>query len=132
VVPSDENLWAVHVQYTGELLPKVAGVEVKLSSASSDGPSPKESTASLSMDEEWRKWVQKGAGALTEGADAELSMVLTDAEGEVLDEIHTSADAGKAYDDGTGPDEVDVFIASLAGDSGSSAHRRTRRLRVRR
>jgi len=131
IVPSDADLYTVHVQYTGEIVAKIAGVQVELTSASG-GPVPKESTLGLIMDDEWRKWVQKGAGALTEGADAELSLVLTDADGTVLDEIHATADAGKAYDDGTGPDEVDVFIASLAGGSGGSARTARKRLIIRR
>lgn len=131
IVPSDENLYTVHLQYAGEDVGKIAGAEVKLA-PSSDGPVPKESSARLVMDEEWRKWVQKGAGALTDGAYAELSLVLTDAEGEVLDEIHTSANAGRAYDDGTGPDEVDVFIEALAGGNGGTTRAAHRRIRIRR
>ncbi len=131
IVPSAENTWTAHVQYSGEDVSKIGGAKLVLSAAS-DGPLPKDSSAELFMDEEWRKWVQKGAGALTEGADAELSLVLTDADGEVLDEIHASAEPGKAYDDGTGPDEIDVFIESLASGSGGSTRTAHRRIRIRR
>ncbi len=131
LVPSDEDQWTLHLQYWGESVAQVSEVKVAFESGYT-GPAPKSSSFYLDLDEEWRKWVQKGSAALSEGAAAQVSLTLEDDEGSTLDAMEISGDAGRLYEDGFGPEDIDVFIEALASGGGTSTTTRFRTLRLRR
>jgi hypothetical protein len=126
-----EGVWTVHGRWDGAY-----GDGEKPSTWSLrfeepfEGPVPDSTDVELEVDGTWSKWVQRGNGAVSESAQAEVLTTLTTADGVVVDEVEASG-TGAVFKTTDHVDDVDVFIQELAGDDSPPVRRYSKRRRAR-
>ncbi len=129
-----EGVWTLHGRWDGAYGDgKKPGTWSVRFEEPFEGPVPSSSDVELEVDGTWSKWVQRGDGALSEGAEAEILTTLTTAKGAVVDTIEASG-TDTVFKSTDNVDDVEVFIQELAaGDDTPIIRRykmRRRRARV--